>query len=61
MELNSELDRLRKYNPIEAELQRSKKLHPQHTDINIQALIMLEEAGEVAKAVLKFQFEKMII
>lgn len=58
MELNSELDRLRRYSPIEKELQRSKTLHPQQNDINIQALIMLEEAGEVAKGVLKYQFEK---
>jgi len=28
MELNSELERLKKYKPIEEELQHAKKLHP---------------------------------
>ena len=48
MELNSELDRLRKYAEIESELQRATKKHPNYpTDMFQQLAIMQEEAGEV--------------
>lgn len=58
MELNSELDRLKKYAPIEAELQRAKKKHPDFpTDMFRQLAIMNEEAGEVTKAVLHYHYE----
>ena len=41
MELNSELDRLQKYAPIESELNRAKQLHPDYpTDIFHQLAIM---------------------
>lgn len=59
MELNSELDRLRKYAPIDKELKRSEKLHPNYpTDMFRQLAIMQEESGEVAKAVLDYHFAK---
>lgn len=59
MELNSELDRLRKYAEIESELQRATKKHPNYpTDMFQQLAIMQEEAGEVTKAVLDHHFEK---
>ena len=52
MELNSELDRLKKYNIIEAELNRAKEKHPDWpTEIFKQLSIMQEEAGGVTKAV----------
>lgn len=55
MELNSELDRLRKYAEIESELQRATKKHPNYpTDMFQQLAIMQEEAGEVTKAVLDY-------
>ncbi len=58
MELNSELDRLRKYTPIEAELNRAKKLHPNYPDDDfIRVAIINEEAGEITKAVLHFYYE----
>lgn len=47
-----------KYEPIERALQEAKAKHPiWPEDKNKQALIMLEEAGEVAKAVLQWQDE----
>lgn len=59
MDLNSELDRLRKYAPVEAELQRAKKMHPNWPDDRFRQLaIMQEEAGEVAKAVIDHQYKK---
>lgn len=59
MELNSELDRLEKYNEIDAELQRAEAKHPNYpTDIFRQLAIMQEEAGEVTKAVLHLVYEK---
>lgn len=58
MELDSTLDRLKKYEPIDKELMKAEKKWPNWpSDINKQALIMLEEAGEVAKAVLHLQHE----
>lgn len=51
MELNSELERLKKYLPIESELERAKTLHP-NFPLNIfeQFTIIQEELGEVAMA-----------
>lgn len=58
MELNSELDRLRKYAEIESELQRAEKKHPIFPqDMFKQLAIMQEEAGEVTKAVLHYHYE----
>ena len=57
MELNSELERLSKYAPIDKELQRAKKIHPKYPmNIFHQLAIMQEEAGEVTKAVLDFYY-----
>lgn len=57
MELNSEFDRLRKYAPIDAELKRAEKLHPNYPkDMFMQLAIMQEEAGEVTKAVLDYHY-----
>jgi len=59
MELNSELERLEKYNVIDAELRRAEIKHPNFpSDMFQQLAIMQEEAGEVTKAVLHFQYEK---
>ena len=58
MELNSELDRLQKYNPIDAELKRAEKKHPTWpTNIFEQVAIVNEEAGEITKAVLHYKKE----
>lgn len=58
MELNSELDRLSKYMPIDVELKRAEELHPNYpTDIFEQVAIMNEEAGEVTRAVLQYKRE----
>ncbi len=57
MELNSELDRLQKYQEVDIELRLAKILHPNYpTDIFKQLAIMNEEAGEVTKAVLDYHF-----
>lgn len=62
MELNSELERLQKYNEIDAELSKSKAKHPDYpTDIFHQLAIMKEEAGEVTMAVLHLHYEKVDI
>ncbi len=59
MELNSELERLQKYNEIDAELSRAQNKHPNFpTDIFHQLAIMQEEAGEVTQAVLHYHYEK---
>jgi NTP pyrophosphatase (non-canonical NTP hydrolase) len=59
MELNSELDRLEKYNVIDAELKRAEQKHPNYpADMFQQLAIMQEEAGEVTKAVLHYHYEK---
>ena len=59
MELNLELDSLQKYAPIEKELQRAMKKHPQYpSDIFRQLAIMQEEAGEVTMAVLHLEYER---
>lgn len=58
MELNSEIERLQKYQPIEAELNRAKKKHPIYPDdLFRQVAIINEEAGEVTKAVLHYHYE----
>jgi len=58
MELNSELERLRKYSKIDAELTRAEKKHPDFpSDMFRQVAIMNEEAGEVTKAVLHYHYE----
>jgi len=58
MELNSELERLQKYNVIDAELTKAKAKHPNYPDnIFIQLAIMQEEAGEVTRAVLHLAYE----
>lgn len=58
MELNSELERFKKYLSIETELKRAEKKHPLFpTDMFRQLAIMQEEAGEVTKAVLHYHYE----
>jgi NTP pyrophosphatase (non-canonical NTP hydrolase) len=58
MELNSELDRLQKYAPIDLELRRAKEKHPNYpNDIFQQLAIMQEEAGEVTMAVLDHYYD----
>ncbi len=58
MELNSEFERLLKYAPIEMELKRAEKKHPDFPkDMFRQLAIMQEEAGEVAKAILHYHYE----
>jgi NTP pyrophosphatase (non-canonical NTP hydrolase) len=58
MELNSELERLKKYSEIEAELKRAEKKHPDFPkDMFRQLAIVMEEAGEVPKAVLHYHYE----
>ncbi len=58
MELNSELDRLRKYSDIESELNKAIAKHPNYPDDMFrQVTIMNEEAGEVSKAVLHYHDE----
>ena len=58
MELNSELERLKKYDRIDVELRRAEKKHPNYpTDMFRQVAIMNEEAGEVTKAVLHYHYE----
>lgn len=58
MELNSELERLQKYAPIDKELKRSEIKHPNYPeDMFRQVAIMNEEAGEVTKAVLHYFYE----
>jgi len=57
MELNSELERLQKYAPIDRELIRAEKIHPDFPkDIFQQLAIMQEESGEVVKSVVDYQF-----
>lgn len=58
MELNSELDRLEKYNVIDAELKRAEQKHPNFpVDMFQKLAIMQEEAREVTKAVLHYHYE----
>lgn len=58
MELNSELDRLQKYNPIDKELKRAEKKHPAWPpNIFEQDAILNEEKGEVTKAILHYKRE----
>lgn len=56
MELNSELERLQKYAPIDAELRKAEQKHPDWPVDNMykQVTILQEEAGEVSKAVLHY-------
>lgn len=50
---------LEKFIPIQKELQRANKLHPNFPkDMFQQLAIMQEEAGEVTKAVLDYHFGK---
>ncbi|MTK53314.1 hypothetical protein [Paludibacter sp.] len=59
MELNSTEDRLLKYEAIDRELIRAKKLYPTFpTNVFEQTCIMMEEAGEVVKAANDFVYEK---
>jgi len=58
MELNSELERLKKYSAIDEELKRAQRKHPDFpNDMFRQLAIMQEEAGEVTKAVLHYYYE----
>jgi NTP pyrophosphatase (non-canonical NTP hydrolase) len=58
MELNTELDRLRKYSVVDAELIRAQKIHPNYpADMFRQVAILNEEAGEVTKAVLQYHYD----
>jgi len=58
MELNSELERLQKYAPIDKELKKAELKHPDYPkDMFRQVAIMNEEAGEVTKAVLHYHYE----
>ena len=58
MELNSELDRLQKYVPVELELNRAEKKHPNFPDDMFrQVAIINEEVGEITKAVLHYHYE----
>ena len=58
MELNSELDRLEKYNIIDTELKKAERKHPNYPkDMYQQLAIMQEEAGEVTRAVLHYHNE----
>lgn len=56
--LNSELERLQKYNEVDTELKRAKKKHPNYPkDMFRQLAILTEESGEVSKAVLHYHYE----
>lgn len=56
--LEATVERLGKYAPIQAELERAEKKHPNFpTDMFHQLAIMQEEAGEVTKAVLHYKYE----
>jgi NTP pyrophosphatase (non-canonical NTP hydrolase) len=58
MELNSELDRLRKYSEIDAELKRAKEKHPNYpTDDFKRLAIIQEELGETFQAALQYHDE----
>lgn len=58
MELSSELDRLKQFEPIAKELARAEKKHPNFPENMYEQLaIMQEEAGEVSKAVLHYHHE----
>jgi len=55
MELNLESNRLEKYNVIEHELQRAKRIHPDYPDNFFKQLIIIqEEFGEAKRAVIHF-------
>ena len=56
MELNSELDRLEKYKPIEQALIKAKQKHPNYPDNWQKRMsILIEEVGEVAQAILDYE------
>jgi NTP pyrophosphatase (non-canonical NTP hydrolase) len=58
MELNSTLDRLEKYEPIDAELNKAKKKHPNYPlDHFKQLSIIQEELGEAFQATLQYHDE----
>ena len=58
MELNAELDRLKKYNIVDIEMNKQvKKWGVQNHNPHVFNTILVEEVGEVAKAILKTEGE----
>lgn len=59
MELNSTEDRLSKWEIVDKELNRAKKIHSEYPqNMYVQLAILQEEVGEVTKAVLDFHDNK---
>lgn len=56
--LEATVERLKKFMPIQDELERAERKHPEFPDDMFHQLaIMQEEAGEVTKAVLHYRYE----
>ena len=56
--LEATVERLKKFMPIQDELERAEIKHPDFPDDMFHQLaIMQEEAGEVTKAVLQYKYE----
>lgn len=56
--LEATVERLKKFTPIQDELERAERKHPDFPDDMFHQLaIMQEEAGEVTKAVLHYKYE----